>query len=350
MTKMRSATMLGPRQIELVEVDRPEVDADSVIIKTEGIGVCGSNLHWWRGAERPTKLWPFPIPGAGGHEYGGVVVEAGRNIRKLKPGDRVAVDQFHSTSCGHCAYCSSGAFGVCPNRGDFVTPGFVDYIKFGEKGLYVLPDSIETQAAAIIEPAATPVAALRRLGLRGGERVVVLGAGVVGIVAAAVAKILGAGKVVVTAKYDQQEKFAREFGADVVVRSTAGDAVEQVLSHVDGGADIVIETVGGSANTLDQAAAIVRPRGTVVVLGLWEMATKIDSWAAVFKEINFMYALAYGQVGLRTDYEFTIDMMATGRLPLQKLITHQIPLANIREAFELTDDKTRGAVKVIVRP
>jgi len=342
--------MLGPRQIELREVDRPEVDAGSVIIKAEGIGVCGSNLHWWRGAERPTSLWPFPIPGAGGHEYGGTVVEVGRNIRKLKVGDRIAVDQFHSTSCGHCVYCTSGAFGVCPNRGDFVTPGFVDYIKFGEKGMHVLPDSIATHDAAIIEPAATPIGALRRLGLRGGERVVVLGAGVVGLVAANVAKILGAGKVVVTAKYDQQEKFAYEFGADAVVRSNAPDAVEQVLSHVDGGADIVIETVGGSANTLDQAAVIVRPRGTVVVLGLWEVATKIDSWAAVFKEINFMYALAYGQVGLRTDYEFAIDMMASGRLPLKKLITHELPLANIREAFELADDKTRGAIKVLVRP
>ena len=81
-----------------------------------------------------------------------------------------------------------------------------------------------------------------------------------------------------------------------------------------------------------------------------EVATKIDSWAAVFKEINFMYALAYGQVGLRTDYEFAIDMMASGRLPLQKLITHQVPLENIREAFELADDKTRGAFKVVVRP
>ncbi len=350
MAKMKSAVMTGPRQIELVDVDAPQGDADSVIIKTAGIGVCGSNLHWWRGAERPTSLWPFPIPGAGGHEYGGTVVEVGRNIRKLKVGDRVAVDQFHSTSCGHCVYCTSGAFGVCPNRGDFVTPGFVEYIKFGEKGIHVLPDAIASHEAAIIEPAATPIGALRRLGLRGGERVVVLGAGVVGLIAANVAKLLGAGKVVVTAKYDQQEKFACEFGADAVVRSTASDAMEQVLSHVDGGADVVIETVGGSANTLEQAAAIVRPRGTVVVLGLWEVATKIDSWAAVFKEINFMYALAYGQVGLRTDYEFAIDMMASGRLPLQKLITHEVPLSDIRGAFELADDKTRGAVKVLVRP
>ncbi len=350
MSKMRSAVMLGPRQIELVEIDRPEVDANSVIIKVEGTGVCGSNLHWWRGAERATGMWPFPIPGAGGHEYGGVVIEAGRNIRKLKVGDRVAVDQFHSTSCGQCVYCSSGAFGVCPNRGTFVTPGFVDYIKFPEKGLHVLPDSIATHEAAIIEPAATPISALRRLGLRGGERVVVLGAGIVGLAAAGVAKALGAGKVVVTAKYDQQEKFAYEFGADVVVRSNAKDVVEQVLSHVDGGADIVVETVGGMAPTMDQAAAIIRPRGTVIPLGLWDEPVKIDSWGAVFKEINFMFALAYGQVGLRTDYEYAIELMASGRLPLQKLITHQVPLANIREAFELADDKTRGAIKVVVRP
>jgi 2-desacetyl-2-hydroxyethyl bacteriochlorophyllide A dehydrogenase len=350
MAKMRSAVMLAPREIELQEVDRPEVDADSVIIKVEGTGVCGSNLHWWRGAERATGMWPFPIPGAGGHEYGGTVVEAGKNIQKIKVGDRVAVDQFHSTSCGKCVYCSSGAFNVCTGRGGFVTPGFVDYIKFPEKGLHVLPDSLQTYEAAIIEPAATPISALRRVGLRGGERVVVIGAGIVGLAAAGVAKALGAGKVVVVAKYDQQEKFAYQFGADAVVRSNASDANEQILSHVDGGADIVVETVGGAAPTMDQACAIVRPRGTVIPLGLWDEPVKIDSWNAVFKEITFTFALAYGQVGLRTDYEYAIELMATRRVPLQDLITHQVPLANIREAFELADDKTRGAIKVVVRP
>jgi len=350
MAKMRSAVMLAPREIELQEVDRPEVDADSVIIKVEGTGVCGSNLHWWRGAERATGMWPFPIPGAGGHEYGGTVLEVGQNIRKIKVGDRVAVDQFHSTSCGKCVYCSSGAFNVCTGRGGFVTPGFVDYIKFPEKGLHVLPDSLQTYEAAIIEPAATPISALRRVGLRGGERVVVIGAGIVGLAAAGVAKALGAGKVVVVAKYDQQEKFAYQFGADAVVRSNASDANEQILSHVDGGADIVVETVGGAAPTMDQACAIVRPRGTIIPLGLWDEPVKIDSWNAVFKEITFTFALAYGQIGLRTDYEYAIELMATRRVPLQDLITHQVPLANIREAFELADDKTRGAIKVVVRP
>jgi threonine dehydrogenase-like Zn-dependent dehydrogenase len=180
--------------------------------------------------------------------------------------------------------------------------------------------------------------------------VVILGAGIVGLAAAGVAKALGAGQVVVTAKYDQQEKFAYEFGADAVVRSNAPDALEQVLSLVGGGADIVVETVGGTAPTLDFAAAAIRPRGTVIPLGLWDEPVKIDSWGAVFKEINFMFALAYGQVGLRTDYEFAIDLMASGKVPLQRLITHEVALENIREAFELADDKTRGAIKVVVRP
>ena len=112
----------------------------------------------------------------------------------------------------------------------------------------------------------------------------------------------------------------------------------------------VVETVGGMAPTMDMACAIVRPRGTVIPLGLWDEPVKIDSWNAVFKEITFTFALAYGQVGLRTDYEFAIELMATRKVPLQDLITHQVPLANIREAFELADDKSRGAIKVVVRP
>lgn len=351
MGKMKSAVMLAPGHIELEEVERPEPDADSVIVRTAGIGVCGSNLHWWRGSGTAAAFWPFPIRGAGGHEYGGVVVETGRNVRRVKPGDGVAIDLFHSVSCGQCEYCAAGAFSHCTRAGQFVTPGFTEYLKLPERGLHVLPEEIAPHEGALIEPAATPVGALRRLGLRGGERVVVLGAGVIGLAAAGAAKALGAEKVVITAKYDHQAAIAARFGVDAVVQSSGDAVADRLLAEVGGGgADIVVETVGGNAPTLALAADVVRRRGTVIPLGLWDEPVPVDSWKSGFKEINYLFCFAYGQSGLKTDYRFTIDLIASGRLPLQALVTHEFPLERVAEAFEVAANKHAGSLKVVVRP
>ncbi|HJP41277.1 MAG TPA: alcohol dehydrogenase catalytic domain-containing protein [Dehalococcoidia bacterium] len=349
---MRSAVLVGPRQIEIEEIDRPEVDDDTVIVMAEGLGVCGSNLHWWYGGGSATGAMFFPMKGAGGHEFSGTIEEVGKNISKVKVGDRVAIDQFHSTSCGACKHCGAGWFNQCLNRNFFGQVGFVEYMKFTEKGLHVLPDHIETHAGAIAEPAAAPISAMRRLGITGGERVVVLGAGVLGLAAAGAAREMGAEQVVITAKYDHQIEFARKFEADAVIPSNDEKVVERILSELGGyGADIVIETVGGHAPTLSQAADVVRQRGTVLVLGLWDELVPMDSWKSVLKDITYKFCLTYGQnAGIKTDYEYTIDLMSSRKVPMQDLITHVIPLEKTAEAFELAADKSQGVMKVIVKP
>ncbi|MCB1676057.1 MAG: zinc-binding dehydrogenase [Halioglobus sp.] len=183
-----------------------------------------------------------------------MVHEVGDHVSQVEPGDRVAIDPFHSLSCGNCAYCATGWFIHCRHPKVLGQSGFVEYLKLTEKGLHILPESVETHLAAIAEPAATPVSAVRRVGLRGGESVVVLGAGVLGIAAVGAAKALGAGKIIVTAKYEQQKQFAKQFGADVVISSDADNITALIQQHVGIGADVVIETVGGAAPTLQQAA------------------------------------------------------------------------------------------------
>ncbi len=351
MTKMRSVTLVAPRRFEIVEVDRPEVDDDSVIVRIEGHGICGSNLHFWQGGGEGIAMCCYPMPGAGGHEFGGVVSEIGRNVTQVKPGDRVAIDFFHSTACGRCAYCLGGWTNQCINRARYITGGFVDYLKLTERGLHILPDTIETHAAAIAEPAAAPVSALRRIGMRGGEQVVVLGAGVLGLAAVGAAKAMGAGRVIVTAKYDQQAEFARRFGADAVVRRSGPECVDEIRAHLAGGvADIVVETVGGHAPTLDHASDIVRPRGEVIVLGLWDKPVPVDSWKSVIKDITYRFCLTYGQNGVKSDFGYTVDLMASRRVPMQDLVTHVFPLERIGEAFEVAADKSKGVMKVIMRP
>jgi len=348
---MRSVTLVAPRRFEIVEVDKPAVDHDSVIVKVEGHGICGSNLHFWYGGGSANAMSCYPMPGAGGHEFAGVVAEAGEGVSAVKIGDRVAVDFFHSTSCGRCPYCMAGWTNQCTARPAHSVGGFVEYLKLSERGLHILPDSIETHAAAIAEPAAVPVSALRRVGLRGGEQVVVLGSGVVGLAAIGAAKAMGAGRVVATAKHDQQATFARKFGADAVVRSTDSKCVDEIRAELDGlGADIVVETVGGHAPTLDYATEVVRPRGEVIVLGLWDEMVPMDSWKAVIKDVTYRFCLTYGVHGIKTDFAYTVELMGSRKVPMQDLITHVLPMDRVGEAFEIAADKSSGAVKVVLRP
>lgn len=351
METMRGAVLVEPYKIEIQEFPRPQVDDDTVILKAEGIGICGSNLHWWTGGGPATRLMQFPMPGAGGHEFSGVVAEVGSRVKRVKVGDRVTVDQFESRSCGNCVYCSSGLFTQCSNIGQLGLEGFVEYLKFTERGLYKIPEGIETHIASLVQPYACSVSAVRRAGILGGETVVVLGAGVLGLCAAATAKVLGAEKVILTAKYDSQKEMAAKFGADVVVASGSDKLVKKILAECPaGGADVVVETVGGHAPTLAQGLEIVRPAGKLVVLGLWDELVEVDSWLAILKDVTMMFVLNHGVIGHKADYELCLEWMASRKVPAQDLVTHVMPLEQLEEAFRVAADKSSGAVKVIIRP
>lgn len=351
MPTMRAAVLTKPYTIDYQDLPRPEPQPDTVVVRAEGLGLCGSNLHWWTGGGPATRLMEFPMPGAGGHEFAGVVTDVGARVTRVKPGDRVTIDQFESRACGRCVYCATGLFTQCQAPRDLGLWGFVEYMSFTEKGLYHLPAGVETHVAALVQPYACSVSAVRRAGLRGGETVVVLGAGVLGLCAAATAKVLGAEKVVITGKYDVQKALAPRFGADVVVPSDDPHLVERLLAETGGrGADLVVETVGGHAPTLNQALEVVRPVGTVVVLGLWDDFVPVDSWLGILKDATLMFCLNHGVVGHTADYQLCLDWMASGKVPAHLLVTHEMPLDRLAEAFVLSADKSRGAIKVIVRP
>lgn len=352
MAMMRSATLVAPFDIRIDEVKRPEVADDySVIVKIEGLGICGSNLHHWYGGGAATGQLQYPMPGAGCHEFAGVVAEVGKRVTRVKPGDRVTLDQFESRSCGACAYCASGVFIQCDHLEPLGLEGFVEYLHLRQKGLYKLPDNIETHVAAVVEPYACSVSGVRRARLKGGETVVVLGAGVLGVCAAGAAKALGAERVVVTAKYETQRALAKKFGADVVINSGSETVVAEIAAAVGGrGADLVVETVGGHAPTLSQALEVVRPAGTVVVLGLWDELVPVDSWKSVLKDVTYIFSLTHGIIGKVADYDLCLKWMASRKVPAQDLITHVLPLDRIADGFRLAADKNSGAVKVILRP
>ncbi|MBI4300356.1 MAG: alcohol dehydrogenase catalytic domain-containing protein [Chloroflexi bacterium] len=345
----RAAFFVGPREIRVGPIDLPRVEPGMVLLRVLACGVCGTNLHSWQAPRLTTGR--NPDAGASGHEVAGQVVEVGAGVTSVRVGDRVGVELFESRACGRCRYCHEGRFFHCEQKRPTNAGGFVDYILMYDKGLYKLPESMSAAEGTLLEPFSCSLHAVRMAGLLGGETVLVLGAGLLGIFAVAAAKLYGAGKVICTAKYHFQAEAAARFGADLVVDSSDPQLERRVKDEAGGrGPDVVIESVGGRASTIQQAMSVVRPVGKVMVMGLFDEPVPIDTWQAVIKELSLIFPATYSVMGMRHEYELALELLASGKVPGKELISHRFGLGEVQRAFEVAADRSRGVFRVVVEP
>lgn len=348
---MQGVVRRGPREVELVELAEPALERGTALIKIRACGICGSDLHSYRRGNRedPPGYW-------WGHEAAGEVVEllphAGETPR-VKVGDLVTVDPPLARACGRCGWCLEGAPVHCENKrgGADWTGMYAPIAKRDVRGLFPLPASMDARAGALVEPLAVSVHAVRLAGMKAGARVAVLGAGTIGLTALVAAKGLGAAAVYVTARYPHQAAMARELGADKVLPEDPAES-EEVLSEFSSGAmaDLVIETVGGTAGTVNQSFRLVRRRGTVAILGLFEQPMPLEVGRALNREATAVFPLCYGSFGGVPDFQVAIDLIASGKTGITQLATHQFALADAAEAFRTADDKGSKSVKVLLTP
>lgn len=339
---MRAAFCRAAGQIEVCEVAEPRPQPGEALLRVHACGICGSDLHFFHGGFPPPKVCP-------GHEISAEVVELASGTQ-LRPGDRVAVEPL--VVCRECAHCRSGNYQLCPSfqvAGQSRAGGFADWLVMPEYALYRLPDAVDTTLGALTEPLAVGVHAVRVAALRLGETVLVLGAGTIGLLAIAAARAAGAAEVWVTARHDQQEQAALMLGATRVFRGGEADA-DLVAAARRHGVDVVIETVGGHADTIDAAIHRVRRGGRVVVVGVFTQKVRIDAVALMVKEVQLRGSMTYGRSGPRTDFEVALQLLAADPQRYRALLTHRVPLAEIAAGFTAAGDKSRGAIKVLVEP
>ena len=199
-----------------------------------------------------------------------------------------------------------------------------------------------------MEPLAVSWRALAQAGAGSRDRVAVIGGGTIGQFALAAAKAVGVRETLITVKYDQQARLAADLGADHVVHVGQQDLGEYVSDLTDGvGMDVVIETVG-AAGSFGDALAAVRPRGRVVLVSGHYDAGGVDLTRIVWSEALVTGSNCYGISGMETDFDAAIDLIASGRVEATKLVSHRLPFDDIAEAFRISADKTRGAIKVHV--
>ncbi len=339
MPTMRAAFCTARHTVEVRDTDVPAPGAGEVLIRVRVCGICGSDLHFYNGA------FPAMAGVSPGHEFCGEVAALGEGTSGWAPDDRVVVEPLRS--CRECAYCRTGQYQICPKHvllGTFVPGGLAEYVSVPAYALYPLPESLDFELGALTEPLAVAVHGLHIVGLAMGERVLVMGSGAIGILTVLAARAAGAAEVISTYRHDHQGRAALAAGADVAVKDTETAGIEKY------GFDVVVETVGGTADTLSQALGIARPGGRISVLGVFTQAVQLNALALMLKEVTMAGGLTYCRPGQRSDFDAALSILQSHSDRARAIITHRFALAEASQAFATAADKSTGAIKVQVNP
>lgn len=341
---MRAGTYEGPHRVRLASRSIPDPGPGEVRVRVRACGLCGSDLHV---VHNPA---PLLAPGTIlGHEIAGEVDWLGDGVEGFRAGDAVAIEPLRS--CGICQWCRAGRDSICPSMqlfGIHADGGFVDYIVVPARRLFRVPPDLPFNLAALAEPVAVAVHGLRMGRFEKGSRVLVLGAGTIGLAVTAVARIWGAGEVLLTARHPHQVKLGQALGASEVILDKDADVEAMAALGKQRPADLVVETVGGDANTLLAAGAALAQGGVVSVLGVFLSPALIDGFTLFFKEATLQFSNCYSRAPGPVDFDESIRLLRENAGLWSSLLTHTVPLDEFERAFAVAADKSQGAVKATV--
>lgn len=326
---MRAALITGREQIELRDFPEPEPVRGGAVVRIERCGICGTDVAAYRSGH------PY-APFLCGHEWAGTVAATGPDVGALREGDRVVMGV--PVACGRCPECRSGhahrcagimalAYGIHP-----LTPphgGYAPRITVPADALVPVPDALGIDDAAMVEPATVALHAVRRRQPRLGDRVLVLGAGPIGLFALQLARIAGAGEVFVLEPSPARRALASQLGATRVLEP-GPEAFELIRERTRGlGVDLVYECSGSQA-AMDAGFELVRPGGAFMLIGVSEKGVQLDPLACITKEIVIDNSTAHHH----HEFGITMDLMLDGRLRASPIRSRTLGLAALEEAFD----------------
>lgn len=311
-------------------VDDPAPEPTELVMKVAYCGICGTDLHATR--EGLTTACCGQILG---HEYVGEIAEVGKEADgNWEVGDRVCAIPF--IACGKCLPCAAGRFFECANKkvsGVDDQGGFAEYVTAGARETILLPDTLDLQTAALIEPLAVGIHAVRVADVKAGSRVLVIGAGPIGLTVALWCKFFGARDVVVSEVAKTRADLARQMGATEVIHPDVEKGAEGLLeqfSDIAGGApDVIFECVG-APGLLQQCFEIAPYGGKIIPVGVCEQPDQIMPFFGLIKELQVQFAIAY----TKDDFETCVAMLAEKRINVDPMVTDIVSLDDLPDAFE----------------
>ncbi len=333
---MKAAVFKGLRQPLVIEdVTEVRPGRGQVRLRVHRCGICGSDLHM---TEDP--IFCIPSGTVLGHEFAGEVVECGPGIERLRVGDRVSV--LPIASCGKCAACLSGHPVWCAEM-QLHGGGYGEYAMVNEIQCVRLPSSLSEDDGALVEPLAVGLHGVIQAEMKPGASVLIIGAGPIGLATAFWARRLGAGTIASTASSTRRADLTMAMGTDMFI-APEDNAPADVARLMGGAPDFVFECVG-KPGLIDQSVGIVRPRGTVMVLGLCTATDQFHPFNAVNKEVRILTAAFYGI----KDFEMSAKALDADHVAARDMITDHVSLDELPGAFEALKTRTNQC-KVMVKP
>jgi D-xylulose reductase len=336
-----------PDDVEFKEKPVPKLKSQrEVLVAVNYTGICGSDVHYWVHGSIGHFIVKEPM--VLGHESAGTVVEVGSDVKTLKVGDRVALEPGYP--CRHCANCLGGHYNLCPDMAFAATPPYdgtlTGYWNAPADFCYKLPDNVSLQEGALIEPLAVGVHVVRQAQVSPGQSVVVMGAGPVGLLCAAVARAFGATKVVQVDIIQEKLDFALGFGAThaylskrVSPEENARNIIE--LADLGAGADVVIDA-SGAEPSIQACVHTVRVGGSYVQAGMGKDNITFPIAALCIKEVTARGSFRYGS----GDYKLAIELVAAGKIDVKKLVDGVVPFSQAEDAFKKV--KEGKVIKILI--
>jgi (R,R)-butanediol dehydrogenase/meso-butanediol dehydrogenase/diacetyl reductase len=346
---MKSAVFVEKQKIEIQDISRPKIESGEVLLKVEYCGICGSDIHAYKSGQ-------LYSPGTVmGHEFSGTIAEMGDQVEGFEIGDRVAVRP--GSACGQCYYCIRGVPNMCiggstPVIGlsPDINGAFAEYVRVVSPAgqLTKLSETVSLQVAALTEPYSVAMHSIRKSRLQPGDRILVIGAGPIGLAVIQLLTLAGAGQITVIEKSEARMKQAREFGAnDVLNPDVEGPGLfdkVRLLNNIIG-PDIIFESAG-VPDTFNMAVSLARRDGQVMVVSIIEQETPIHPWVIAVNEIDLKGC--YGFDG--DDFNHVIHFMSNGKLAADKMISEIISLDDIvAKGFEALL-QSQEKLKILVKP
>ena len=352
---MLAARFYDQKDIRLEDVPVPRVKApDDVLVQVAWCGICGTDLHEYVVGPIVTPIRPHPLTGATlpqtlGHEFSARVVEVGSDVVGVRVGDRVAV--MPAIVCGRCHYCRRGLGHLCLKFActglSAETGGLAQFAVLKDYQVSPLPDTVSDVDGAVVEPASVAAYGIDRAGVRGGDVVLITGAGPIGILSALYANAVGAATVVIAEPNPNRADLARAIDVGPVLDPSQEDFSDVIAELTDGvGVDVVAEC-SGSTPGLSTALTSVRRRGAIVQTGLHTKPATLDGMALSEKDVSLIGSWCY----LITDWPRIIRLIGSGKYPVGKAVTAQIPLRDVvTRGFDVLINPRGDQLKVLASP
>jgi len=334
----------GMENLILKETPIPIYEDDEVLIKVAYSGICGTDLHIYH------DQYPYYPPVILGHEFSGEIVEVGKKVRLFAPGDRV-VGEPHNKACGKCYQCRNGHIQNCADKrsiGWGIDGAFAGYVVMPEHLLHKIPEGVSMEAAAVAEPTAIVAhQLLERAGVRAGDNVVIMGVGPIALLAAQMAKIAGAGKVILcgcTSDIEYRLQIAKELECyDLFIDVLKEDAGKIILEETGIGADLVVEA-SGAGSAIKTAIKVLRKRGRLCAIGMTARETVEVPWnEAMMKVLDVQFNMSSSYEG----WKIALALLESGKLRVEPMVQVR-SLKDWKKCFE--ELEAGKALKILLKP